>query len=60
MKQLLESPCINVCELNQDNLCTGCFRSIDEIAEWSQMQQERKLAVLQECRRRENAINTNR
>ena len=32
------SPCISVCNINDDTgLCEGCFRTLDEIAVWSQM-----------------------
>lgn len=30
----IESPCIGVCRLGEDDLCVGCFRSRREIAEW--------------------------
>jgi predicted Fe-S protein YdhL (DUF1289 family) len=29
------SPCIGVCQLDPASVCTGCGRSIGEIAEWS-------------------------
>jgi predicted Fe-S protein YdhL (DUF1289 family) len=30
------SPCISVCRMDpQVNLCQGCFRSLDEICQWS-------------------------
>ena len=30
------SPCISVCKMNEDrSLCTGCWRSLDEIRAWS-------------------------
>ena len=29
------TPCIGVCELRDDGLCAGCFRTGDEIAGWS-------------------------
>lgn len=28
------SPCIGLCELGQDGLCLGCFRTSQEIAGW--------------------------
>ena len=31
------SPCINVCVLDAQPVCTGCGRTIDEIARWAQM-----------------------
>jgi len=27
----VKSPCINVCELDDNNVCIGCNRSIEEI-----------------------------
>lgn len=34
----IESPCINVCVVHPvERICTGCLRSIDEIARWSRM-----------------------
>ena len=31
------TPCIGVCEVNPFNVCSGCHRSLSEIAEWSSM-----------------------
>jgi uncharacterized protein len=31
------SPCTGVCTLRSDGLCAGCFRSGDEIAAWSSL-----------------------
>jgi uncharacterized protein len=31
------SPCISICALGADRLCTGCLRSAQEIARWSSM-----------------------
>ena len=31
------SPCVNVCILDAARNCTGCGRTIDEIARWGQM-----------------------
>ena len=34
----IESPCVKVCIINpQSRLCMGCYRSIDEIKDWSVM-----------------------
>jgi len=30
----VESPCIRHCTLDDDDICLGCFRSIDEICAW--------------------------
>ena len=30
----VESPCISVCELDENNVCSGCFRTLEEIGQW--------------------------
>ena len=40
------SPCINVCQIDAaSGLCTGCRRTLDEIASWSRLDDARKRAV---------------
>ena len=40
----IESPCINVCQLSEDrSVCTGCHRSLSEIANWTRMTSVEKL-----------------
>jgi predicted Fe-S protein YdhL (DUF1289 family) len=37
-RQEIESPCINICVVHPgEGICTGCFRTIDEITRWSKM-----------------------
>jgi predicted Fe-S protein YdhL (DUF1289 family) len=43
----IKSPCINLCRLDEFNVCIGCKRHIDEIAEWSRMGYEEKLKIVQ-------------
>lgn len=41
------SPCVKICALDPvSRLCTGCLRSVDEIAAWSFMSPQEKRAVL--------------
>ena len=43
----VESPCIRVCLVHPETrLCTGCARSIDEIAAWSRLAPEARRAIL--------------
>jgi predicted Fe-S protein YdhL (DUF1289 family) len=40
------SPCINVCKMNErTGLCEGCARTLDEIALWSQLDDDTKREV---------------
>jgi uncharacterized protein len=44
---MIASPCINVCQVDaQSGLCTGCFRTIDEITVWSQIDDRRRANIL--------------
>jgi len=40
------SPCINVCSLDEQGYCRGCYRSREEIASWSAMGPARQSEVL--------------
>ncbi len=40
------SPCIRNCCLDENDICVGCFRSIDEIMHWSRSSDAEKKEVL--------------
>ena len=43
---VIESPCILVCTIDpQTGFCLGCARTLDEIARWSSMSTEERMAV---------------
>ena len=46
-KSTAESPCIKVCQLDLDDRCRGCGRTIDEISRWSVMTTAERIAVNQ-------------
>jgi uncharacterized protein len=50
-----QSPCINICKLEERGYCSGCLRSLAEIAGWSSMSTAQRWQVLEavEQRRRE-------
>jgi len=45
----VESPCIQVCTLDENNICLGCFRTKDEIREWISSDDEERERILQNC-----------
>lgn len=50
------SPCINVCRMDErSGWCVGCFRSLDEIAAWSRLDDERRRALWQRLPERRQA-----
>jgi len=46
------SPCVRNCCLNEDDICLGCFRHIDEIVAWQSLPNQGKEAVLNACEAR--------
>jgi predicted Fe-S protein YdhL (DUF1289 family) len=57
------SPCLNICSLDGQGICRGCFRSLEEIAGWTRMSAKdqwatveradaRRLAAEKECKTR--------
>lgn len=42
----VESPCVRNCCLNDDDICLGCFRSIDEIKIWGSSSDELRTHIL--------------
>lgn len=47
------SPCINVCAIDGDGVCLGCFRTLDEIAAYSSLPREGRIAVNETARQRQ-------
>lgn len=41
------SPCLNICWLDERGVCRGCFRNIMEIAGWTRMNPGEQRAVIQ-------------
>ena len=50
------SPCIGICRLDAQELCVGCRRTLDEIAEWPLATPARRLEIAHESQRRRVAI----
>lgn len=43
----IESPCTKVCVIHKTGLCVGCFRTLDEIAEWSNMSSDDRREIIE-------------
>jgi uncharacterized protein len=50
------SPCIGICELDQEsNLCIGCWRSLEEVAQWASADVDRRRDIVIQARSRREA-----
>jgi predicted Fe-S protein YdhL (DUF1289 family) len=57
----LVSPCIGVCQIDaRSGFCMGCWRTIAEIAGWSQMDASARRAVIEHMRHRQRAAGADR
>ena len=53
----LRSPCVSICRIEPaTGYCVGCHRTIDEIADWGTMSDDRKRGVWQQIRQRRSAL----
>ena len=44
----VESPCVKICVVHPEaRICTGCLRTIDEIATWGRMTREERRAIME-------------
>ena len=44
----IESPCVRICVVHPEaRVCTGCYRTTDEIARWSRMSPEERREIMQ-------------
>ena len=57
----VESPCIKICILHPaERICTGCLRSLEEIADWSRMTPAARRAVMEELPARASRLKQRR
>lgn len=50
--ETVSSPCISVCALDENDICLGCFRTAQEITDWSVLNNEDKRSVVQQANAR--------
>jgi len=44
--KIVPSPCVDICALDEKDICIGCGRSADEILDWGIMTNDKKRQVL--------------
>ncbi len=53
----VESPCVKICVVHPTaRICTGCHRTVDEIAAWSRLSPDQRRAVLRDLPDRKTLI----
>lgn len=49
----VDSPCIRHCCLDLQDVCLGCFRTLEEILAWHQATDSERQTILERCRQRQ-------
>jgi predicted Fe-S protein YdhL (DUF1289 family) len=49
----VKSPCNNICKLDDYKICIGCFRTIEEISNWSKYNHTEKILIFNELEKRQ-------
>ena len=53
----INSPCISICALDDNDVCVGCYRTADEIREWMAMDNVERKEVLKKSMLRSRQAN---
>ncbi|NCW60406.1 MAG: DUF1289 domain-containing protein [Rhodobacteraceae bacterium] len=57
----IESPCVQICVVHPETrICTGCYRTIDEITDWSRMTPEARRNIMDELPARADQLKVRR
>jgi predicted Fe-S protein YdhL (DUF1289 family) len=55
---IAQFPCIRNCCLNDDDICLGCYRTLAEITQWGEADDQERIIILKNAdQRRENCNN---
>jgi hypothetical protein len=56
LSDFVPSPCISVCRMDAvTGVCEGCYRTLDEIAQWSRASEDEKRAIWEQLLQRAHA-----
>ena len=52
-RNMIISPCVGICALNNEDVCVGCYRTGVEISNWGDMAESEKRNILELVKERE-------
>ena len=57
----IESPCVQICVVHPETrICTGCYRTIDEITDWTRMTPEARRNIMDDLPARADQLKVRR
>ena len=42
----IQSPCVMICTLDENDICVGCLRSLEEIGRWPDANTDERIEIL--------------
>ena len=49
-------PCIGDCQYDNEDICRGCFRTLDEISNWALMTEEERKEIMKKLDERAQSL----
>ncbi len=46
------TPCIGQCDLDESDICMGCYRSASEISGWLNKSEDEKIEIVIRCKKK--------
>lgn len=53
------SPCLSICTLDEQHVCMGCLRTLEEIRNWALLSPDRQWDLVAELAERQKSRNNN-
>jgi predicted Fe-S protein YdhL (DUF1289 family) len=54
--QKINNPCIQVCKYDDNQVCIGCYRTMEETRDWIDYTEKEKVEVLQKVEKRKAPV----
>lgn len=45
------TPCVGQCDLDEEDVCMGCYRSSQEISDWMNKSEDEKIDIVIRCKK---------
>ena len=51
----VQSLCVSICVMDEDDICQGCFRSAEEITDWFMADDDKRVEIILRAKERREA-----
>ena len=54
MSEKIKSPCVDICQYDENQICIGCKRTKTEAKTWWRLTDEEKLQIIEDVKKRKS------